>query len=503
MANFEAKVRLDYLDVDGLVLDLRSQDLTSDEGTHDGADNAAVLSDSTASWGIDALVGKVVQNVTDGSYAVITANTATTVTGTLVGGTDGDWDDGDAYSIQGSTAGRLEWPNNAPAARYPKAEYDGAHDGGNNSATLVDSTAPWVADALVGMVAFNVTDNSWGLITANTTTVVTATLASGADNDWDTGDVYEIRDPRFGVPYQDTAADQPVVRTVSGRRLMEFTRSRGHELLVPLVGSRFPATWWTQAVEFAKGADSANSQVIFILGSATSLVRRDGSGDFGFSHGAAPVAGSGDHDDGVWVLESRPGTNDADYLKEGVSQLTGAAAAAAVQAGDPIGYIGSANGSSFLDGQISSLRVWDRALSPLEVDFAFQSLAADATDHSAQDRATMELREWTDETGDHPRINPQAASPHRFIVAKFPGLPRRVQVAASVDGKVRPDSELGGKLFDISVVEVPGAVPLVSQDSGWSAVFDLTIQDEGHHAFLVSREDGGGVIVHLVAEDTT
>lgn len=73
-------------------------------GTHDGADNAAVLTDSGASWTVNEHVGKLLFNHTDDSYAVITANTATTVTGVLAAkagavGTDNDWDIGDTYYI--------------------------------------------------------------------------------------------------------------------------------------------------------------------------------------------------------------------------------------------------------------------------------------------------------------------------------------------------------------------------------------------------------------------
>lgn len=64
-----------------------------------GGSGAAILTDSTASWTVNAFVGYTVFNDTDGSSAVITANSATTVTGTLVGGTNDDWDDADAYRI--------------------------------------------------------------------------------------------------------------------------------------------------------------------------------------------------------------------------------------------------------------------------------------------------------------------------------------------------------------------------------------------------------------------
>jgi hypothetical protein len=70
-------------------------------GTHDGANNAAVLTDTTASFVTSGsgLTGFAVVNNTDGSWATITSNTATTITGVLADGTDDDWDIGDSYSV--------------------------------------------------------------------------------------------------------------------------------------------------------------------------------------------------------------------------------------------------------------------------------------------------------------------------------------------------------------------------------------------------------------------
>ena len=68
-------------------------------GAHDGANDASVLTDSGESWTTDEWVGYIIKNTTDGSQGVITANTATTITATLEGGTDDDWDTGDAYLI--------------------------------------------------------------------------------------------------------------------------------------------------------------------------------------------------------------------------------------------------------------------------------------------------------------------------------------------------------------------------------------------------------------------
>lgn len=69
------------------------------------------------------------------------------------------------------------------------------HDGANGAATLTDSQADFLAggvEANAGMVIYNLTDLSHGVVTAVTETTITATLAGGTDNDWDAGDVYRI-----------------------------------------------------------------------------------------------------------------------------------------------------------------------------------------------------------------------------------------------------------------------------------------------------------------------
>jgi len=72
---------------------------TDHAGAHDGAANASVLTDTNAGWDVNQWVGYTISNATDGSTATITANTASTVTGTLSGGTQDDWDVGDTYTI--------------------------------------------------------------------------------------------------------------------------------------------------------------------------------------------------------------------------------------------------------------------------------------------------------------------------------------------------------------------------------------------------------------------
>ena len=70
-------------------------------GMHTGADNqATVMTDSTAAFTVDALIGSTIFNTTDQSSAIITDNDATTVTvAALLGGTGNDWDTDDKYEI--------------------------------------------------------------------------------------------------------------------------------------------------------------------------------------------------------------------------------------------------------------------------------------------------------------------------------------------------------------------------------------------------------------------
>lgn len=71
-----------------------------ESGSHTGSNDASVLTDSTKNWVANELVGLTITNTSDGSSGAITANTETTVTATLSGGTENDWDTSDAYEIR-------------------------------------------------------------------------------------------------------------------------------------------------------------------------------------------------------------------------------------------------------------------------------------------------------------------------------------------------------------------------------------------------------------------
>lgn len=69
----------------------------------------------------------------------------------------------------------------------------GTHTGGMGVALLTDAAAHFGnVGELVGLTVHNVTDGSFGAITANALNTITAVLAGGIDNLWDTDDEYFI-----------------------------------------------------------------------------------------------------------------------------------------------------------------------------------------------------------------------------------------------------------------------------------------------------------------------
>jgi len=103
-------MRVDVIDITGLETATADPDPptmktevacceNTSQGTDSSSVNAAFLTDGSAPFVAGGLVGSTVHNITDGSSGWVTANTATTVTATLSGGTENDWDSGDQYSV--------------------------------------------------------------------------------------------------------------------------------------------------------------------------------------------------------------------------------------------------------------------------------------------------------------------------------------------------------------------------------------------------------------------
>jgi hypothetical protein len=430
MPNFEAKIRMDYTDMSNLVMDCKSSGL-----------------------------------VDDGSGNV------------------------------------LRWTNTAPAAR---SVHTGAHTGSNNVAVLEDLNQFWRVNELRGKLVWNDTDGSVGLVTANTLNTVTASLGGGTDDDWDTDDTYTITTYRVGNPYQDTLANRPVLATVGGIQEAVFTRTASHFLNVPVVQAGIDL-FATFAFEFVPGADVNASQYVF--GSPNfKIISRNASGWGGYEVNSVEVTvpANGDRflSEGEYIFYPDT-TASMDFYRNGFSVYGGSYSVWDLAAGDPVAYIGSEDGASnYCDMTLRGFQMWNRRITTIERDFAFQTLHT-ATDYAQDDRAIMVLETWTDDTGstDNPsRINPTADAPHFFKRARvFSDTSYRVQIECTVNGNVLPDTELGGNLFTFDIVEFPGFLPTFTQDAGWSSIIDVSLEDEGHYTFAVLRPSGGQVFLHLDA----
>ena len=70
---------------------------TAYTGTHDGSENAAVLTDSGEAWTTNVFASGTITNTTNAATATVVSNTGNTITGTLSGSED--WDVGDTYSV--------------------------------------------------------------------------------------------------------------------------------------------------------------------------------------------------------------------------------------------------------------------------------------------------------------------------------------------------------------------------------------------------------------------
>lgn len=77
--------------------------------------------------------------------------------------------------------------------RYSDRKDIGTQDGGASGTVFTDSTAiPFVADELIGAWIRNNEDDSYGPITDNNTTTVTATLIGGTTTAWANGNTASI-----------------------------------------------------------------------------------------------------------------------------------------------------------------------------------------------------------------------------------------------------------------------------------------------------------------------
>lgn len=102
--------------VQGIIIHVMSSPTNAASGTHTAAPSATIMTDANAHFQVNELIGLTIQNVTDGSEGVITANTVNTVTvAALAGGDDNEWRVNDVYSIPGADYDTIDWDSWTPS----------------------------------------------------------------------------------------------------------------------------------------------------------------------------------------------------------------------------------------------------------------------------------------------------------------------------------------------------------------------------------------------------
>ena len=320
---------------------------------------------------------------------------------------------------------------------------------------------------------------------------------------------------RFGDPInRDTATQPTLALTGGGEQRAQFDRARSTFLETEFIAGPMPAVAQPLACGFQwqAGADATTPQILFTTSAANilSCVRQTGGGNAVMACGTVFTNVAGDLPSGTYLFTGEAGGTGL-WLQDGGAFGAGSANATVINAAVSM-LLGRDTGGNYLDGTMDGLHVWLQELSPLSLDFIWQTLNADGIDYSANLRGPMNKPIWTDVTGDLSlseinRLNPLTGVPFRYVLVTLPPAPalHRVQVAAAVNGQVLPDAQLGGDLFTHAWIEVPGPpviFPVTNQDAGWSSVMDFSLNQEGHYTLGITRQNGGAVIVHFDVQVT-
>jgi hypothetical protein len=118
-------------------------------------------------------------------------------------------------------------------------------------------------------------------------------------------------------------------------------------------------------------------------------------------------------------------------------------------------------------------------------------------DFSATFTAGATLVAWTDppDALRPSRLNPIVGHGHR---RRLGAVGVGVTITATVGGVSAPlDSALGARLLTGMLAEAPGAPPAITTPAGQSSVQSFTPAVVGHYTFVLRRDGGGGLILHL------
>lgn len=314
---------------------------------------------------------------------------------------------------------------------------------------------------------------------------------------------------RLGDFVQPVQAVQPILATVLGQRKVLFDRSL-QTFMQAEIPTSFPAVpaGGTIAFQFEQGADASDNQVIYDDQQFNTKIFRRQTGQWRFAFGASSLTAASDLTNGRWLASSSgTGISSARDRTLDNYSLVGASVFAPV-AGTAL--LGRSTAGDYLDGYLDSFHMWARELSPLEQDFLWSTIDEDDVSFAQYPRVRVTARRWTDITGTPgsnqiDRVRNEIAINQYYKLATVTDngvTPQRIQIAASEDGLVKPDSALMDGPFSLSWVEVPGVAPSVVQDVGWSSVFDCLINTPGHYTARVFRSGGGAVLLHFDVEVT-
>jgi hypothetical protein len=306
-------------------------------------------------------------------------------------------------------------------------------------------------------------------------------------------------DIRFNNPIQGTTANQPLLINSGGQDYVSFDISGSKYMDLPRnAGSWSGIPEWTIAISGKKGTDNTNGQDILSLPNIE-ILRRNSSGNKAYIYDVTEQAGSSDYTDGASVIVYK-GATGGEWFTNGLSDFTGTCSNVTPSADGTIGR--DYTSGNFADFDMTGIYIWKRALEDSEVDFAFRDIDP-TTDHSTLDWAEIVLTEWKDDTSTPPRINPYVGVPQKYYKVKVPtSTTKKMQITATVNGLLTPDSGLGGDLFIYDWIEYPVIRPVTTNPSGWSSIFNIDLIHEGHYTFQILRQDGGAVILHFDVEET-
>jgi hypothetical protein len=142
-------------------------------GVHSTGANAATLVHTTDGSTTGDLIGMTLYNITDGSSCTVTASTNTTITCTLVGGSENDWDVNDVYQLGPgpAQAGSVFYVTNASTMLHPTtAGYSACYRSRAAAALTIDFGAAMSFEGVIDTAYHAAVGNGKYIVSSGSTT---------------------------------------------------------------------------------------------------------------------------------------------------------------------------------------------------------------------------------------------------------------------------------------------------------------------------------------------